>query len=61
MILISIVDNGKGIPGHVVKKIGEKGFSYGKTNQASGNGLGFYHAKEKINSFNRRMLGREKQ
>jgi signal transduction histidine kinase len=38
---VSIVDNGRGIPREVQKRIGERGYSHGK----SGNGLGLSHAK----------------
>lgn len=41
---IQISDKGKGIPADVLKKIGTRGFSFGK----SGSGLGFAHAKEII-------------
>lgn len=50
-ILLSVSDNGKGMPEHVLKKLGEKGFSHGKIGQESGSGLGFHHAKETIESF----------
>lgn len=44
--LISIVDNGIGIPDHILDKIGTFGFSFGKDSSTSGNGLGVYHAKK---------------
>lgn len=50
-ILLSVKDDGKGMPEHVLKKLGEKGFSYGKEGLESGAGLGFFHAKETIESF----------
>jgi signal transduction histidine kinase len=50
-ILITIKDNGKGIPKHILTKLGEKGLTYGKTNSESGSGLGVYHAKQTIESF----------
>lgn len=50
-ILLNLKDNGKGMPEHVLKRLGERGFSHGKTGQASGSGLGFYHAIETIESF----------
>ncbi|MBI3535899.1 MAG: hybrid sensor histidine kinase/response regulator [Deltaproteobacteria bacterium] len=43
--LISIEDTGKGIPEEILKKLGTRGFSYGKSN---GNGLGLHHAKSVI-------------
>lgn len=42
---LSIVDNGKGIPNEVLSKIGEEGFTYGKS---GGNGLGVSFAKRKV-------------
>jgi signal transduction histidine kinase len=50
-ILLNVRDNGKGMPEQVLKKLGEKGFSHGKVGLDSGSGLGFYHAKETIESF----------
>ena len=47
-ILISVEDNGKGIPKKLVNKIFEKGKSFEKK---SGNGLGLSHAKESIESW----------
>ena len=49
-IFISIVDNGKGIPPDVLKTVGERGLSYGKSGLNSGSGFGFYHARETIQS-----------
>jgi signal transduction histidine kinase len=43
-ILLSIRDNGKGIPPEVLSKIGTQGLSYAKT----GTGLGLSHAIETI-------------
>ncbi|MGE3974747.1 MAG: hybrid sensor histidine kinase/response regulator [Bdellovibrionales bacterium] len=42
-----IKDTGKGIPQHLLSKVGQKGFSYGKE---SGNGLGLYFAKDFLKS-----------
>ena len=50
-ILLSVKDNGKGMPEHVLNKLGEQGFSHGKAGTESGSGLGFYHAKQTIESF----------
>jgi signal transduction histidine kinase len=47
--VIIIQDNGKGIPEHILKKLGEMGVSHGKENNAqSGSGLGVYHAKKTV-------------
>lgn len=45
-VLIQIKDNGKGIPPHILKTLGQRGISYQKENNPqSGSGLGLYHAK----------------
>lgn len=48
---LQIRDNGKGIPQHILSKIGTRGFSYGKHKGDSGCGLGVYHAKSVIASY----------
>jgi signal transduction histidine kinase len=48
-IQIVITDNGCGIPPHILKEIGQRGFSYGKSN---GNGLGLFHAKDIMKAWN---------
>ena len=40
-----VIDNGIGIPSHVLSRIGDEGFSFGKEN---GNGLGVSFAKRKM-------------
>lgn len=50
-VQITIIDNGKGIPKSVLKRIGEKGVSFGKDSINSGHGLGVFHAKSTIESF----------
>lgn len=45
-VVISIKDNGKGIPPSLLERIGEEGFSYGKKSSESGSGLGLFHAKK---------------
>lgn len=48
-VIVSIVDNGKGVPNSLLERLGEKGFSHGKEkNKQSGSGLGLNHAKEMI-------------
>lgn len=44
-VILSIKDNGVGIPSNILPSIMQNGFSHGKEN---GNGLGLYHAKETI-------------
>lgn len=50
-ILLTIKDNGKGIPESVLSKLGEAGLTHGKEGTESGSGLGIYHAKSAIESF----------
>ena len=53
-IVITVDDNGKGIPTHILTKLGERGVSHGKENSStgtgliSGSGLGVAHARETI-------------
>ncbi len=49
--VLSISDNGKGIPPHILKRLGEVGVTHGKEGTQSGSGLGVYHAKKTIESF----------
>lgn len=51
-ISIEISDNGKGINPEVIDKVFERGFSHGKAGiKNSGSGLGLFHAKKTILSF----------
>ncbi len=47
-IKITIIDNGKGIPTEILKKLGQRGLSYNKQN---GSGLGLHHAKMCLESW----------
>ncbi len=47
-ISITLQDNGKGIPGHILERIREKRLTNGKEGSNSGSGLGLYHAKSTI-------------
>ena len=48
-VIISIIDNGNGIPAHLLETLGYSKISYGKENlRASGSGLGLYHARQTI-------------
>lgn len=47
-VVITVKDNGAGIPKEILSKIGKFGVSYGKT---GGLGLGLYHAKNTIESW----------
>lgn len=45
LAIISIMDNGKGIPDQILEALGSREISYGKQDsKASGSGLGIYHA-----------------
>lgn len=49
--ILSIRDNGNGIPPHILEKLGQMGVTHGKEGTDSGSGLGVYHAKKTIMSF----------
>ena len=55
-IEISIEDNGKGIPQHILQKLGESGITYGKEGTQSGSGLGVSHAKQLVEAFSGKIL-----
>lgn len=46
--IIKIIDDGPGIPTHILQKLGYESVSFGKVNSDSGNGLGVLHAKKTI-------------
>lgn len=48
IIKVSIHDNGKGIPEHLLKQLAQKGITYGKK---QGLGLGLYHASQSVRSW----------
>ncbi len=51
-ILLTICDNGKGIPPSILSKLGVLGASFGKKNEnESGSGIGLYHAKKTMELF----------
>lgn len=60
-VSILVSDNGKGIPEHILKRVGERGFSYGKNGSQSGSGLGLFHAKEVVESFKGKFLIESKE
>lgn len=46
--LLTVRDNGRGIPAHIITQLGKKSLSYGK----EGNGLGLTHAKKTVQAIN---------
>jgi signal transduction histidine kinase len=48
---IFVKDNGRGIPKHILEKLGQMGVTHGKEGTQSGSGLGVYHAKKTAESF----------
>ena len=51
-IFIVIQDNGRGMPAHILPKLGQKGATF---NKSHGSGLGLYHAKQTLSGFNGRL------
>lgn len=51
-LLISIIDNGKGIPTQILKRLGKEKVTYGKKD---GNGIGIYTAKNVFEKYGGRM------
>ncbi len=51
--IIEITDNGKGIPKHIISKLGTQSFSYNKKN---GNGLGLFHAYNLMSTINGQII-----
>ncbi|HOW88848.1 MAG TPA: ATP-binding protein, partial [Elusimicrobiales bacterium] len=47
-IVLTVTDNGKGIPRDILEKLGQRGGTYGK---AGGSGLGLYHARNSVESW----------
>jgi signal transduction histidine kinase len=50
MVRFRIKDNGVGIPGELLDKLGEKGASF-RDGDRRGSGLGLYHAKANIEAW----------
>jgi signal transduction histidine kinase len=50
-ISLMVKDNGKGIPPHILEKLGDSELTYGKSGTQSGSGVGVYHAKQTIQKF----------
>ncbi len=60
-LIIEISDNGKGIPEHILNKLGQLGITHGKENSDSGSGLGVYHAIQSVRKMNGQMKIESKQ
>lgn len=56
--IISIIDNGVGIPANILHQLGQKGLTYNKVN---GSGLGLYHAFNCIKAWNGEISIESKQ
>jgi len=55
--IVSVEDNGAGIPQEVLHKIGKQKISFGKSNsKASGNGLGLFHGVRLIESLGGQVI-----
>ncbi len=50
-VFLTVSDSGEGIPAHVLERVGQRGFSFGKSGQGQGNGLGLSHAIEVLNRY----------
>lgn len=51
-LLVSIIDNGKGIPSQILERLGQEKVTYGKKD---GNGIGVFTAKNVIEKYGGRM------
>ncbi len=51
-VLISVIDNGKGIPNQLIKRLGTEKLTYGKKD---GNGIGLYTAKNVVEKYGGRL------
>ncbi|OFZ15371.1 MAG: hypothetical protein A2Z20_06885 [Bdellovibrionales bacterium RBG_16_40_8] len=46
--IVTIKDTGKGIPKHILEKLGQRGITHGKEGTQSGSGLGVFQAKTTV-------------
>jgi signal transduction histidine kinase len=54
--VVAVRDNGSGIPAPILELLGQQGVSFGKDGTESGSGLGIYHAKKTIESFDGKFV-----
>lgn len=51
-VLVSVIDDGKGIPADILPRLGQEGFSFGKeAHRESGSGIGLFHARTMVESW----------
>ncbi len=50
-VLVTVTDNGKGIPKEILEKLGARGVTHGKEGSQSGAGIGVSHARETVEAF----------
>jgi signal transduction histidine kinase len=49
-VAVIVSDNGKGIPEHLLARLGKEKISFGKDGTESGSGIGVFHAKSAVES-----------
>lgn len=58
-LIISVIDNGKGIPGHIMKRLGKEKISFGKdivaNDISSGNGIAILNAAQDLKSLGAKL------
>lgn len=50
-VILSVEDNGRGIPGHLIERLGRERITHGKSGPHSGHGLGLLHARQTLQAF----------
>tara|TARA_B110001454_G_C12723340_1_gene436862 strand:- start:77876 stop:80728 length:2853 start_codon:yes stop_codon:yes gene_type:complete len=54
-VVITVCDNGVGIPPEILERLGDLGVTHGKAGTTGGSGLGIYHAKKTIENLGGRF------